>query len=286
MIKFEKTEVFGFYSAIRGMRNPMESWGKSDSIFTAMTPSQTAELNRIGSQDRKLMESLIKSGSEHSKFRRFIGVGVDITAPLYWWKEFDTYKIGTSANSCSTMYKLMDRPLTLDDFSCEHFTKPSYILPMAGQAIDVTTTDFFNGLLEIINRNIRRYKAMKDVNNDYARSLWYETVQLLPSSYNQKRTVTMNYETLANIYRQRRRHKLEEWSVGFIKWVEGLPESWIVTYGIKEEPAKEKKKKSKVGAYMVASLVKENEQFSKMIDHVAMCYNIFTKVKENVDPIV
>lgn len=187
MIKIEKLEIFGWESAIRGMRNPMNSWDKSDSRWIwSENPYY-----EIGENDLELMEKLAKLGGPHAKFRRMIHVTMDITAPLYWWKEFDTYKVGTVANSCSTMHKIHAKKFTLDDFSHEHLNSPEMML-----------------MDEIIDRlNTRRdiYIQNEDKNN------WWQMIQLLPSSYNQKRTVDLNYETLANIYLNRKDHKLDEW---------------------------------------------------------------------------
>lgn len=187
MINIEKIEVTGWESTIRGMRNPMNSWDKSDSYWVwAKEP-----FFEIGDADLELMEKLAKLGGPHAKYRRMIHVTMDITAPLYWWKEFDTYKVGTVANSCSTMHKIHAKKFTLDDFSHEHLNSPEMML-----------------MDEIVDRlNARRdaYIQNEDKND------WWQMIQLLPSSYNQKRTVSLNYETLANIYANRVDHKLDEW---------------------------------------------------------------------------
>ena len=191
MIQVEKIEVWGFEHAIRGMRNPMNSWDKSDST-TAV----------IGTNDLDLMKRLYKAGTEHRKYLRQIFVSMDITAPLYWWKEFDTYKVGTVANSCSTMHKIAAKEFELDDFSVEHLT---------GHSIDILS--LLIGDLNVF-RNV--YLQTKD------KKEWWQMIQLLPSSYNQKRTVTMNYENVISMIRQRTGHKLDEWNE-FVKILENLP---------------------------------------------------------------
>lgn len=198
MIKFENTEVCGIRHAIRGMRNAMNSWKKSDSYASIIY--NTFEL---GENDKVLAMKLSKAGTDHRKFLRMITVYADITAPLYWWKEFDTYKVGTTANSCSTMHKLTAKEFTIEDFSfedCDKWTK------------DVVCSCIINAL----NMNRLKYLETKD------KKLWRQMIQLLPTSYNQKRTVMLNYEVLANIYKSRQGHKLTEWHE-FIEWIEGLP---------------------------------------------------------------
>ena len=199
MIKIEKTEVLGLEPAIRGMRNPLNSWDKQDSFFDG-------EEFIIGRNDFSLMEKLAKSGSSHSKYRRMIVVYADITAPLYWWKEYDTYKVGTVANSCSTMHKIHAKEFTLDDFSHEYFEDEAIIRFM------------------VLSLNFYRYKFNETKEKRY----WYQMIQLLPTSYNQKRTVMLNYEVLANMYKDRKNHKLDEW-VEFCEWIKGLPHSEIIT---------------------------------------------------------
>lgn len=201
MIKFENTEVMNFEGALRGMRNPLNSWDKSDSAFMGEFGFQTY----IGEDDIKLAQKLIKAGPDHRKFLRQIFVSVDITAPLYWWKEFDTYKVGTVANSCSTMHTIHKRDITIDDFSVDHLT------PFALSILKELISDINGFRREYIQTNDKAY--------------WYNIIQLLPSSYNQKRTVTLNYEILRNIYGARCNHKLEEWSVGFMAWIDTLPYS-------------------------------------------------------------
>ena len=195
MIKVEQIDAYGFDAAIRGMRNPLNSWSRSDTTAT-----------EIGTNDLDLMNRLYKAGTEHRKFMRQIIVSMDITAPLYWWKEFDTYKVGTVANSCSTMHKLTSRPLTADDFS---FDK-----------LDWDVTDV------IVNCNIciDEFKRTKD------KKYWRKLIQLLPSAYNQRRTVTMNYEVAVNMIRQRENHKLTEW-VEFVETLKELPYMAEITKG-------------------------------------------------------
>ena len=207
MIKIEKTEVVGWEHAIRGMRNPMNSWDKSDSDYSFKAPDATP---CIGGNDLDLMKRLSKAGTDHRKYMRMIVVYVDITAPLYWWKEFDTYKVGTVANSCSTMHKITEKEFTLEDFSCERMTA------------DAQYT------LEMVIGTLNSYrKEFLDCN---AKDYWYSIIQLLPSSYNQKRTVMLNYEVLANMYHARKNHKLDEWRE-FCKWVESLPYSELIVGG-------------------------------------------------------
>ena len=203
MIKIENTEVFGWEAAIRGMRNPMNSWDKSDSYagYRDYNPSTEKEIF-IGPNDLRLMQNLSRAGNDHGKFLRMINVTVDITAPLYWWKEFDTYKVGTVANSCSTMHKIHAKEFELDDFSHEHLT------------------DIYECLLEkiIVQLNGARedYIEHKDKHD------WWQMIQLLPSSYNQKRTVQLNYQVLKSMYHARKNHKLDEWH-DFCDWCESLP---------------------------------------------------------------
>lgn len=199
MIKFENTEVFNFKGAIRGMRNPLNSWDKSDSNFRYDYEEQAY----LGPNDLDLMKRLIKAGSDHRKFMRQIIVSVDITAPLYWWKEFDTYKVGTVSNSCSTMHKIQAKEFSPKDFSFENLTDSA-----CKCALDI---------IEELNKQRLLYLDTKD------KKYWWNMIQLLPSSYNQKRTITLNYETLYNIYGSRKDHKLDEWSVGFMEWIESLP---------------------------------------------------------------
>lgn len=218
MIKLEKTEVVGWESAIRGMRNPMNSWDKSDSFWNDIGCG--IPYYEIGKNDLGLMKKLAKNGSVHAKYRRMIVVYVDILAPLYWWKEFDTYKVGTVANSCSTMHKIHEKEFTLDDFSHEHLDKYKGIIPdhVDQNPYDVLVDDIIGCL------NYAREVYLETKN----KGAWWAMIQLLPSSYNQKRTVMLNYEVLANIYHSRKDHKLDEWRE-FCHWIEGLPLSEIIT---------------------------------------------------------
>lgn len=227
MIKIENVEVMGWEAAIRGMRNPMNSWEKSDSGWFSSeddmgvnyvqynSHSDPSELYFIGSNDLDLMKRLAKAGTDHRKFMRMITVYMDITAPLYWWKEFDTYKVGTVANSCSTMHKIAGKEFEMSDFSCEHM-KP-------------TSIKIMHDVIDILNK----YRA--DYNNPEAEKLgvkkdyWWQMIQILPSSYNQRRTVMLNYEVLANIYKSRKDHKLDEWRI-FCGWIETLPYSELITF--------------------------------------------------------
>lgn len=235
MIKFENTEVMGWEAAIRGMRNPMNSWEKSDSgwspdwpmdnyIFVDSDNDNYLEL-AIGPNDQKLMTALRKAGTDHRKFMRMIAVYVDITAPLYWWKEFDTYKVGTVANSCSTMHKIHEKEFMLEDFSTEHLLhKPIYLHDGLDPAeIRILPRAFMFNTIDALNICRKKYLETKD------KKYWWQMIQLLPSSYNQKRTVMLNYEVLANIYKSRNNHKLDEWSVGFMDWIKSLPYSELIT---------------------------------------------------------
>lgn len=202
MIKFANTEVMNWEGAIRGLRNPLNSWDKSDSGYYNQCDECYSLMDyHIGPNDLALMKKLIKAGSDHRKFMRQIFVSVDITAPLYWWKEFDTYKVATVSNSCSTMHTIHKKEFTLDDFSHEKMIN-RYVLTR---------------VIEELNRLRNHY--LEENNKEF----WYTIIQLLPSSYNQRRTITLNYETLYNIYGSRRNHKLTEWSEGFISWIKSLP---------------------------------------------------------------
>ena len=237
MIKIEDVEVMGMRKAIKGMRNAMNSWDKSDSGFfqcgcpdvgttwcgnygsmCRMGNCQKYPMCSydIGEKDMELAKRLIKAGSSDRKFLRMIHVQADVTAPLYWWKEYDTYKVGTTANSCSTMHTIHKKEFTIDDFSHEHLSERSM--------------SFLQNLIEEINRNRSLYvKGFKGVPGDndcdvkpYDKAYWWQMIQLLPSSFNQMRTIDLDYETLYSIYHQRRNHKLDEW-VEFCKWIETLP---------------------------------------------------------------
>ena len=215
MLKIENFEVLGWEHAIRGMRNPMNSWEKSDTkYFDEYFEYRYEDCPDIGPNDHNLMKKLRNAGTDHRKFMRMITVYLDITAPLYWWKEFDTYKVGTVANSCSTMHKIHAKEFTLEDFSCEHLTVESITFGL-------------EPIIDILNKNRELYLQWKNVNEE-KKTLWWQMIQLLPTSYNQKRTVMLNYEVLANIYKSRRNHKLDEWHT-FCDWIEELPYSELIT---------------------------------------------------------
>lgn len=233
MIKLENVEIMGWEAAIRGMRNPMNSGNKSDSCFCTYRPECEGNCPVfIGSNDHALMMKLRNAGTDHRKFMRMITVYVDITAPLYWWKEFDTYKVGTVANSCSTMHKLAEREFTLEDFSCEHLVSGwsgkdkngiNIVLPGPSECMENT--------IIMLNRVRNSYLVALKTESETglsAKDIWWQMIQLLPSSYNQKRTVMLNYEVLANIYKSRKNHKLDEW-VELCKWIETLPYSELIT---------------------------------------------------------
>ena len=252
MIKLENFEVVGWEHAVRGMRNPMNSWKKSDSQFKETAQTHAIDYSNnpdgeieelfvlydalaIGPNDHELMMKLAKAGSVHAKYRRMITVYVDITAPLYWWKEFDTYKVGTVANSCSTMHKLHEKEFTLEDFSHEHLiniTRPTVELinndcvvfeeSGSGDTLYWTATNILELTIESLNTYRQRYLETKD------KKYWWQMIQLLPNSYNQKRTVMLNYEVLTGMYRDRKNHKLDEW-VEFCKWIEELPYHELIT---------------------------------------------------------
>ena len=277
MIKFEHTEVVGWRAAIRGMRNPMNSWEKSDSgsgclkrtlwgrtengLKLCKDCSATYESRAvcsgekqfvIGPNDYDLMERLRNAGTDHRKFMRMIVVYVDITAPLYWWKEFDTYKVGTVANSCSTMHKIHAKEFTLEDFSCEHLFDLSEVshseegfaaISVDGYECHYSPNYFIQMTCDMLNHYRELYLKTKD------KKYWWQMIQLLPTSYNQKRTVMMNYEVLANIYKSRRNHKLDEWAehtneeiikdalngkFGFCDWIKTLPYSELITQEVRE----------------------------------------------------
>ena len=236
MLKIENAEVLGWEHAIRGMRNPMNSWEKSDSCYCLgpVCPDD-ATLNlckyecpyyktdscentycapfTVGTNDHSLMIKLRNAGTDHRKFMRMITVYLDITAPLYWWKEFDTYKVGTVANSCSTMHKIHEKEFTLEDFSTEH------LYPEVREA-------FENTIIKCLNEARKTYNFLSDTPGK--KDAWWQMIQLLPTSYNQKRTVMLNYEVLANIYKSRRNHKLDEWHT-LCDWIEELPYSELIT---------------------------------------------------------
>lgn len=211
---------------IMGMRNPMNSWAKSDS--ESYWGGDDWDYS-IGEADHDLMMRLVKAGTEHAKFMRMITVIADVTAPLYWWKEFDTYKVGTVANSCSTMHKIAEKEFTLDDFSAEHLDGESVCSYYGNEAL--SSIDILRVIIRALNKWRERYlTALKT--EEYtglpAKDIWWQMIQILPSSYNQKRTICLNYAVLANIYRQRKGHKLDEWN-DFCKWIETLPYSELIT---------------------------------------------------------
>lgn len=215
MLKIEKTEVLGIEHAIRGMRNPLNSWDKSDSYKEK--DFKNDEYFVVGDKDLALMAKLSGAGTDHRKFMRMITVYVDITAPLYWWKEFDTYKVGTVANSCSTMHKIHEKEFVLDDFSYEHLVKP-----------DDTWNNTSLAILKLVINKLNSCRS--DFNSTNNKESWYEMIQLLPSSYNQKRTLMLNYEVLSNIHHSRRNHKLDEWHT-FCDWIESLQLSELIMKG-------------------------------------------------------
>lgn len=246
MIKIEETETYGWKVAIRGMRNPKNSWDKSDSkqLPDMLMDEQTyvPAHFEVGPNDLDLMHRLCKAGTDHRKFMRMIIVSCDITAPLYWWKEFDTYKVGTVANSCSTMHKIHDKEFTIDDFSHEHLmssgapTRLNFGKTFEDESCNELSFDHYGALLGVVKSlNFARDMYLLHGEKKY----WWQMIQLLPSSYNQKRTVMLNYEVLANIYKSRKNHKLDEWR-DFCDWIKTLPCSEIIT-GFLGEPLPEEK---------------------------------------------
>lgn len=225
MIKIDNTEVVGWEHAIRGMRNPMNSWDNSDSEFNVIYKEDVitecydiSKPFKIGQNDLSLMKKLVNAGTDHRKFMRMIVVYADITAPLYWWKEFDTYKVGTVANSCSTMHKIHSKPIEIEDFSIDDFEFSN-----ADETMEFAT-DVFGRLISALDFLRQEYIETND------KKYWRLLIQMLPSSYNQKRTVMLNYEVLANMYHSRKNHKLDEWRE-FCKWIESLPYSELITGG-------------------------------------------------------
>lgn len=240
MIKIENVEVVGWEAAIRGMRNPMNSWDKSDSEWcpngtgygACYFDHRSICVHRgddeciekcepkfyIGQNDHSLMMNLRNAGTDHRKFMRMITVYVDITAPLYWWKEHDQYKVGTTTNSCSTMHKIADKEFAREDFSHEHLGKDVMV---NGENLNISL-DCLDQTVRLLNTARQWYLETKD------KKYWWQMIQLLPSSYNQKRTVMLNYEVLANIYESRKNHKLDEW-VEFCQWIKTLPYAEIIT---------------------------------------------------------
>lgn len=265
MIKLENTEVMGWEAVIRGMRNPMNSWDKSDSELGCEEVTGSHRFCRecddniyihdacscgrgntpgfvLGLNDYDLMTRLRNAGTDHRKFMRMITVYVDITAPLYWWKEFDTYKVGTVANSCSTMHKITAKPFMKEDFSYEHLCKVSdELMTDFNEFIGIENKEHnspyraLNDVIEELNqwRDFYIYyknKPTKDIKkyNENLKTIWWQMIQLLPSSYNQRRTIMLNYEVLANIYKSRKNHKLDEWH-DFCDWIESLSYSELIT---------------------------------------------------------
>ena len=232
MIIIENEEIVGWEAAITGMRNPMNSWNKSDSWygcgseFDDHLEPEDCDMDNcrschfcVGNNDLDLMKRLVKAGTDHRKFMRMIVVYVDITAPLYWWKEFDTYKVGTVRNSCSTMHKITEKEFTLDDFSHEH--------------LDMLSTDVLTlHVIPVLNIYRKIYIGEGTPARNHDKNDWWQIIQLLPSSYNQRATVMLNYEVLANIYHSRKNHKLDCW-VDFCKWIETLPHSELITGDVK-----------------------------------------------------
>jgi len=236
MLKVENVEVLGWGHAIRGMRNPKNSWAKSDSGTKCPYGKEKCcgECQQnfcIGPNDKQLMTTLRNAGTDHRKFMRMITVYLDITAPLYWWKEFDTYKVGTVANSCSTMHKIAAKEFTLDDFSHEHLDTFRGLTMYAPQEYHFSSLDLLKLQVDVLNQWRTRYlNALKTETETGlpAKDIWWQMIQLLPSSYNQKRTVMLNYEVLANIYKSRRHHKLDEWHT-LCDRIESLPYSELIT---------------------------------------------------------
>ena len=245
MLKIENAEVLGWEHAIRGMRNPMNSWEKSDSRSCGTCGDCDICIDYdncpfdhdghkfvIGPNDLDLMTRLRNAGTDHRKFMRMITVYLDITAPLYWWKEFDTYKVGTVANSCSTMHKITDKEFTLDDFSCEHLLSGWTGNDKNGEWVILPgPIECLENVVIMLNRVRDSYLIASKTESETglsAKDIWWQMIQLLPSSYNQKRTVMLNYEVLANIYKSRKGHRLDEWHT-FCDWIEGLPYSELIT---------------------------------------------------------
>ena len=229
MLKIEKTDIHGWEAAIRGARNSFNSWDKSDSYenydvkYENDSLGQVVEIHepyyRVGAADIALMKKLAKAGPSHAKYRRFITVTMDVTGPLYWWKEMDTYKVGTVGNSCSTMHKIADKEFELEDFSHEH-------LAVYAKGLLCETVKALNEYRKLyINYNSDNFEVKGCPTK---KDIWWQMIQLLPSSYNQKRTLLVNYEVLSNIYHQRKGHRLDEWKT-FCDWIEGLPMSEIIT---------------------------------------------------------
>lgn len=229
---------------IEGMRNPMNSWGKSDSYYSddcyddcADCMSYTSEgcpIDKfiLGNNDHSLIQRLANAGTDHRKFMRMMPVYVRITAPLYWWKEFDTYKVGTVANSCSTMHKIQEKEFTLEDFSTEHLLDSDiHCYPLGGGWRGLSPIETLKSTIELLNNARQRYLAALKTEEETglpAKDIWWQMIQLLPSSYNQTRNIMMNYEVLANIYKSRRNHKLDCWK-DFCAWIKTLPYQELIT---------------------------------------------------------
>lgn len=233
MIKIENVEICGLEPAIRGARNPYNSWSKSDSEWdwvedpSPINPNDPGMMYVLGDNDLSLMRRLAAAGSDHRKFMRMITVYADIIAPRYWWTEYDTYKVGTVANSCSTMHKIADKEFTLDDFSYEHLGVSVTAEKNDGEAV------FQNLWIESIKQtishlNVARNFYIGEKDDELKKEYWWQMIQLLPQSYNQRRTVMLNYEVLRNMYHSRKAHKLDEW-VDFCAWIETLPYSELIT---------------------------------------------------------
>lgn len=248
MIKIENVEVVGWEHAIRGMRNPMNSWDKSDSAWIGGDVENDSYLcvcedagddwykYYVGDNDQELMKKLRNAGTDHRKFMRMITVYVDVTAPLYWWKEHDQYKVGTTTNSCSTMHKIHAKKFSIDDFSHEH---------LKNYGVSYSSFDELNRTIDVLNFWRDRFVESDEERQNYfnyngypsvpsKKECWWQMIQLLPSSYNQKRTVMLNYEVMANMYKSRKNHKLDEWRE-FCEWIKALPYSELITGEFKED---------------------------------------------------
>ena len=227
MIKIENTDVYGWEAATRGARNPMNSWDKSDSYWTRICDPETLETANfeyfVGDNDYRLLRNLANAGPDHGKYLRMVAVSVDITAPLYWWKEFDTYKVGTVANSCSTMHKIHAKEFELDDFSREHlFDGIDRIEGNSDSEYYENPTTCLDYVVHVLNYYRKKFIETGD------KCYWWQLIQLLPSSYNQRRTVLLNYAVLRTQYHARKHHKLDEWRF-FCEWIESLPYSELIT---------------------------------------------------------
>lgn len=242
-IKIENVEISGWKAAIRGARNPMNSWEKSDTIFMSSSYCDEEEDFKLAKlcggvapiikeNDHKLLINLCKGGSEESKWRRFVHVSMDITAPLYWWKEFETYKVGVSCNSCSTMHKIQAKEFTLEDFSCEHLLEYDFlndngdddcwIYPFGDGTMEEYPLDILKATIKMLNTARDLFLETKD------KKYWWQMIQLLPTSYNQRRSIDLNYEVLAKQYRERKNHKLDCWRQ-YCEWIKTLPYSELIT---------------------------------------------------------